>query len=94
MESAGIIIMGDKKEAVAAKDAGNAAFKKGDYEAALVSYETAIKLEPDNAVYIANKAMVHLKMKNWEQAETDCNQAVELDAKYAKVKLIFISDHS
>ena len=44
MDSAGIIIMGDKEEAVAAKDAGNAAFKKGDYEAALVSYETAIKL--------------------------------------------------
>ena len=94
MDSAGIIIMGDKEEAVAAKDAGNAAFKKGDYEVALVSYDTAIKLESDNAVYIANKAMVHLKMKNWEQAETDCNQAVELDAKYAKVQLIFISDHS
>ena len=85
--------MGDKKAASAAKNsgnAGNANFKKGAYEEALANYSTAIQLDPANVMYPANKAMVHLKMEKWEEAEQDCDQAIEMDDKYAKVKLLHI----
>ena len=73
--------------AEAAKEEANALFKKGKYEEALVCYDKAIELdeEPKNAIYPANKAMVYLKMKRWEDAEHYCNLAIELDEKYSKV---------
>ena len=39
--------MVDKTAANAAKNAGNVNFKKGDYEAALASYDDAIRLNPE-----------------------------------------------
>lgn len=42
---------------------GNAAFKAGDLPLALANYSTAIQLDPSSAVYVNNRALVHLKLK-------------------------------
>ena len=77
--------MPDKAAAKVSKDAGNVEFKAGRYDNAIKCYDTAIELDPEEVMYPANKAMVHLKMKKWEEAEKDCTSALEIDPKYAKV---------
>ena len=62
----------------------------------------AMKLDPGEDVYPANRANVYLKMKKWEEAETDCTDAIKLDPKASKVvrdfscniNLHFLSRHS
>ena len=78
--------MPDKAGAKVAKDAGNVEFKAGRYENAIKCYDSAIELDPEEAMYPANRAMVYLKMKKWAEAESDCSTAIGLDPKSAKVK--------
>ena len=47
----------------AAKDAGNAAFKAGDFLAAMESYSAAMQADPRNPVYYSNRAMAALKAR-------------------------------
>jgi len=71
------------------KEAGNEAFKKGNYEDAIECYTKAIKktndeFEKQKAVYFKNRAACHLKLDNWEDAVFDCNQSLELVPKDPK----------
>lgn len=50
----------------------------------------AMKLDPGEDIYPANRANVYLKMKKWEEAETDCTEAVKLDPKASKVATDFL----
>ncbi|GAA5823283.1 hypothetical protein JCM3770_003065 [Rhodotorula araucariae] len=61
------------------KQAGNAAFKAGEYELAVAHYSTAIQLDPSVATYPLNRALVHLKLANPRDAETDASTALALD---------------
>ncbi len=45
-----------------AKDRGNAAFKAGDYAAAIAAYSEAIRDDVRNPVYYSNRAMAALKV--------------------------------
>ena len=51
-----------------------------------------MKLDPGEDVYPANRANVYLKMKKWEEAETDCTDAIKLDPKASKVVRDFSFD--
>lgn len=44
------------------KTEGNAAYNSKDYFTALKYYTSAIDLDPSNAIYHSNRAMVHLKL--------------------------------
>ena len=77
--------MPDKAAAKISKDAGNVEFKAGRYDNAIKCYDTAIEMDPEEAMYPSNRAMVYLKMKKWEEAEKDCTAALEIDPKYTKV---------
>ena len=77
--------MTDKAAAKVSKDAGNVEFKAGRYDNAIKCYDKAIELDAGEVMYPANRAMVLLKMKKWEEAEKDCTAALEIDPKYTKV---------
>ena len=70
-----------------AKEQGNAAFKRGKYEEAIMRYSEAISKDPKNAVYFSNRAMAFLKRGQYTLAEADCDQALEIDPVMVKALL-------
>lgn len=63
------------------KDAGNDAFKKENWSAAIESYTKAIKLgekHKDLAIFYKNRAAAYLKLNDHERAEKDCTVSLEL----------------
>ncbi|KAF8903753.1 hypothetical protein CPB84DRAFT_1900261 [Gymnopilus junonius] len=59
------------------KELGNAAYRKGDYEAAIRLYETAHDIESELPHYQLNLAAAHLKLDNWMEAETACTKVLQ-----------------
>lgn len=64
------------------KEKGNEEFKNGFYEKALSCYTNALKLTKDDnfdkAVYLKNRAAVHLKQKDYKKAIQDCDDALKI----------------
>ena len=58
--------------AEAEKDAGNAAFKAGDWAKAIECYGRALAHDPQLLPALNNRAMAHLKAGQHAQAEEDC----------------------
>ena len=77
--------MGDKAGAKKAMADANVEFKAGNYSAAASLYSKAVELDPGEVTYPANRANVYLKMKKWEDAEKDCDDALKINPKFAKV---------
>ena len=80
--------MSDKAGAKKAMSEANVEFKAGKYDAALEKYNEAVKLDPDEVQYVANRANVYLKLKKWKEAEDDCTAAIKINDKYAKVCML------
>ncbi|KAJ0410880.1 hypothetical protein ATCC90586_007916 [Pythium insidiosum] len=74
----------DPEKALIAKNEGNDSFKAGDFPKAVERYTEAIKREPTNAVYYANRAAAYTKLTSFVEAKRDCEKALELDPKYVK----------
>ena len=53
--------------------------------AAIACYSRGLEADPLNAVLAANRAMAHLNMKHYKEAEEDCNLALSVDRDYVKV---------
>jgi tetratricopeptide (TPR) repeat protein len=73
--------------AVALKDAGNAALKRGDADAAEAKYTEALQsgLPPAfAAVVYCNRAAAHQAASRWTEALADCGRAAALSPGYAK----------
>ena len=72
------------------KDRGNASFKAGNYEQALLFYAAALRgaKQVSNIVMavtlLCNKAAVLLKMENYQQCIEDCNEALQLQPDAVK----------
>eukprot|EP01006_Ploeotia_vitrea_P013090 TRINITY_DN34384_c0_g1_i1.p1 TRINITY_DN34384_c0_g1~~TRINITY_DN34384_c0_g1_i1.p1 ORF type:complete len:483 (+),score=89.35 TRINITY_DN34384_c0_g1_i1:32-1480(+) len=83
-------IRGTKKEepkftkheetALQQKELGNAAFQKQQWDTARQFYSESIKHNPNNAVVFSNRAAAYLKLKRWQEAETDATTAIKLTA--------------
>jgi tetratricopeptide (TPR) repeat protein len=56
-----------------------------DFAEAARGYTEAIELNPNNAVYYANRAAAHIHLENFGCALADASKAIELDPKYIKV---------
>jgi stress-induced-phosphoprotein 1 len=74
----------DPEKAIEAKTKGNEAFKQGDFPKAVDLYTEAIKRDPSNAVYYANRAAAYTKLTCFMDAKKDCEKALEMDPKYVK----------
>jgi stress-induced-phosphoprotein 1 len=66
-----------KAQAAQEKEAGNAAYKKKEFETAVEHYSRAIELDDEDISYITNRAAVYLEMGKYEECIVDCDQAVE-----------------
>src|SRR4051812_31083630 len=59
------------------KEKGNLCLKTKDYAGALDFYTKAIAISPNFKELYGNRAVVHLEMKNPEQAINDCNTVLK-----------------
>lgn len=72
------------------KEAGNEAFKKGDYKIARELYSEALAVDPSNkgtnAKLYQNRAVANTKLQHWEEALSDSDEAIKLDPTYTKAR--------
>ncbi|CAN0908605.1 Hsp70-Hsp90 organizing protein 3 [Linum grandiflorum] len=66
-----------KAQAVKEKEAGNAAYKKKDFETAIAHYTKAMELDDADISFMTNRAAVYLEMGKYEECIKDCDKAVE-----------------
>ncbi|TKY70855.1 Hsp70-Hsp90 organizing protein 1 [Spatholobus suberectus] len=66
-----------KAEAQKEKEAGNAAYKKKDFDTAIQHYTKALELDDEDISYLTNRAAVYLEMGKYEECIEDCDKAVE-----------------
>ncbi|KAL8172286.1 hypothetical protein V2J09_024090 [Rumex salicifolius] len=59
------------------KEAGNAAYKKKDFEKAIEHYSNAVELDDEDISFLTNRAAVYLEMGKFEECIKDCDKAVE-----------------
>uniref|UniRef100_A0A915IV98 Uncharacterized protein n=1 Tax=Romanomermis culicivorax TaxID=13658 RepID=A0A915IV98_ROMCU len=63
---------------------GNESFKKGNFEQALVHYNKAIELEPENAILYSNRSATYNELgKFWSSLE-DARRTNKLSPKFVK----------
>eukprot|EP00624_Nannochloropsis_granulata_P002994 evm.model.NODE_25201_length_48748_cov_29.326208.7 len=74
-----------------AKEAGDAAFRKQNFDLALGQYAEALKLDPEwdmmNAVLHCNRGAAHMALRLFEQAKDDCTHALRRKPDYWKAFL-------
>ncbi|KAF1336747.1 Rna polymerase ii-associated protein, partial [Globisporangium splendens] len=66
------------------REDGNAHYQRGDYVAAIKCYTQCLGYNPRNAVVLSNRAMAHLKNREFGKAEDDCNLALKIDPNHLK----------
>lgn len=66
-----------KAQAQKEKEAGNAAYKKKDFETAIQHYTKAFELDDEDISFLTNRAAVYLEMGKYEDCIKDCDKAVE-----------------
>ncbi|XP_060071130.1 stress-induced-phosphoprotein 1-like [Ylistrum balloti] len=65
-------------QALAEKEAGNAAYKSRKFEEALMHYDAAIELDPTNISFRTNSAAVHFEQKDYDKCIAVCEEAVNV----------------
>ncbi|GJP46588.1 hypothetical protein CLOM_g5862 [Closterium sp. NIES-68] len=80
---------GRREEAVREKEAGNAAYKKKEFESAVEHYSRAVELDDSDITFLTNRAAVYLEMGKYEECIADCDRAVERGREvHADFKLV------
>jgi DnaJ family protein C protein 7 len=70
------------------REQGNEHFKNGRDEEALLSYDRALQIKPDEVKLYTNKALVLQKLERFEEALTMCSIAKHYDPKNLKAYVI------
>ncbi|XP_013777806.1 stress-induced-phosphoprotein 1-like [Limulus polyphemus] len=80
---------GQVDQALKAKEEGNEAYKKRDFEKALEHYDKAIELNPSDMTFLLNKAAVFYEQKDYDKCIKECEKAIEVGREYrADFKII------
>ncbi|CAI5510603.1 unnamed protein product [Closterium sp. Naga37s-1] len=66
-----------RQEAVREKEAGNAAYKRKEFESAVEHYSKAVELDDSDVTFLTNRAAVFLEMGKYAECIADCDRAVE-----------------
>ncbi|XP_059059239.1 dnaJ homolog subfamily C member 7 [Achroia grisella] len=66
------------------KESGNHLYKFKNYKGALVMYDEAINLCPDNAAYYGNRSACYMMLGMYKKALDDAQKAVSLDPTFTK----------
>ncbi|KXZ56970.1 hypothetical protein GPECTOR_1g876 [Gonium pectorale] len=66
-----------KAEAQKAKEAGNEAYKKKEFESAIAHYNRALELFDGDVTFLTNRAAVYFEQAKYEECIADCDAAVE-----------------
>jgi stress-induced-phosphoprotein 1 len=69
-----------QRDALAAKERGNAAYRARNFAGALEHYTEAIGLDPGNNVFLNNRAAVHLEIGDFEAAREDTQRALDQES--------------
>uniref|UniRef100_A0A6U8EMG5 RNA polymerase II-associated protein 3 n=1 Tax=Eutreptiella gymnastica TaxID=73025 RepID=A0A6U8EMG5_9EUGL len=77
--------MSEKEEkALTEKELGNTAFKRGKLDMALRHYSKSLEYWPGSAVVYSNRAQVHIKRKEYSEANKDATTAIKLTSSGMK----------
>uniref|UniRef100_A0A8C7YM64 Unc-45 myosin chaperone A n=1 Tax=Oryzias sinensis TaxID=183150 RepID=A0A8C7YM64_9TELE len=77
------------QDPAALKEKGNSLFKAGDMEGAVCCYTKALKLsasKADSAVLYRNRSACHLKLEEYNKAESDASKALDIDPSDVKAR--------
>lgn len=66
---------------------GNALFQKGEYKSAIYSYSLAISKEVHDPALYSNRALCHLKLKDYIQCIEDCNTGLSIVPEDPKLQV-------
>lgn len=66
-----------KAQALKEKEAGNAAYKKKDFAAAIAHYDKALELDDTDISFLTNRAAVYYEQGEYDKVIEDCERAVE-----------------
>lgn len=79
------------KQLMQKKEEGNEAFRRGRFQEALTLYTDALSIDPinthTNAKLYFNRAVVHAKLNQLDEATEDCTAAINLEEGYLKAYL-------
>ena len=67
-----------QRQAEAAKDSGNEAYKKKDFETAIAHYDRAFELDSTNCTYLTNKAAALYEQNKLDECVALCERAIEV----------------
>ncbi|CAG8527579.1 2888_t:CDS:10 [Paraglomus occultum] len=73
-----------KEKAEKAKEEANKLFQAKKFESAIEKYTLAIELNPNVAVYYANRSFAYIKTEAYGFAVADADKAVTIDPSYVK----------
>ena len=62
---------------------GNVLDKRGDFEGAVIAYSQAIAADPDEAVFVRNRASALIALGHLDEARADCETAARLAPDHA-----------
>ena len=71
--------------AVQAKNRGNEAFSKGNYQEAIKHFTDAVNLDPNNHVLYSNRSASFASLQNYKEALVDADKTINLKPDWSKV---------
>eukprot|EP00760_Papus_ankaliazontas_P007175 PhM_4_TR13297/c0_g1_i2/m.92183 len=75
-----------KAQADAAKTKGNELYQSGDYKGAVRMYTLALRIVPNDEIYLSNRSACYLKIGLYERALEDCEKVIVLRPDWDKAQ--------